>query len=127
MFKRIFVVEDDLDIAELLEFNLVRHGYLVSTFSDGSEAYDGILSDLPDLVILDLTLPGLTGMEICRYMRNTRRTQKIPIIILTARTAESDRLESIKSGANKFITKPFSIKEVLTNVQDLTSRKQTKV
>jgi DNA-binding response OmpR family regulator len=127
MFKRIFVVEDDLDIAELLEFNLVRHGYLVSTFSDGSEAYDGILSDLPDLVILDLTLPGLTGMEICRYMRNNLRTQKIPIIILTARTAESDRLKSIKSGANKFITKPFSIKEVLTNVQDLTSRKKTKV
>lgn len=127
MIKRIFIVEDDMDISELLEFNLKRQGYTVETCNNGSEAYQNIIKELPDLVILDLSLPGLSGMEICRYMRNNRHTRKIPVIILTARTAETDRLASLKSGADKFITKPFSIKEILTNIQDLASRKQTLV
>lgn len=127
MAKRIFVVEDDMDIAELLEFNLMRQGFAVATFRDGSEAYKEILIELPDLVILDLSLPGLTGTQICKYMRNDPRTQKIPIIILTARTAESDRLKSLNSGADRFMTKPFSIRDVLTNIQDLVSGEQTKV
>jgi len=125
MFKRIFVVEDDLDISELLEFNLKRKGYDVQTYSDGTKAYEAILENLPDLVILDLTLPGLTGMDICRYMRHNRRTKKIPIIMLTARTAERDRLEGLKNGANRFITKPFSIRDVMAHIQDLATTKQS--
>jgi len=123
MAKRIFVVEDDRDIAELLAFNLRQQGFIVSTFSDGSEAYQEILKDLPDLVLLDLGLPGLTGMEICKYIRNDQRTQKVPIIILTAKTADSDRREGLKTGADRFMTKPFSIRDVLKNVQELLSCK----
>ena len=82
MFRHICVVEDDADILELLEFNLKRKGYEVTTYNDGTEAYEGISNILPDLVILDLTLPGLTGMEICKYLRNNKRTSHIPIIIL---------------------------------------------
>ena len=126
MFRHICVVEDDADILELLEFNLKRKGYEVTTYNDGTEAYEGISNILPDLVILDLTLPGLTGMEICKYLRNNKRTSHIPIIILTARTDESDRLEGLKQGADKFITKPFSIKEILANIIELdTSGKRT--
>jgi len=81
---------------------------------------------VPDLVILDLTLPGLTGMEICKYLRNNQRTKHIPIIILTARTDESDRLDGLKQGADRFITKPFSIKEILANINELdTAGKRT--
>ena len=116
-------MEDDTDISELLEFNLSRQGFDVSTYQDGAEAYDGILQHLPDLVILDLTLPGLNGIEICRYMRNNPNTKKIPVIMLTARTEEYDRAEGLKTGADKFITKPFSIKDVLANINDLAARK----
>jgi len=92
---------------------------------DGDEALEEIHRRPPDLVILDLTLPGLTGMDICRYMRHNRRTKKIPIIMLTARTAERDRLEGLKNGANRFITKPFSIRNVLAHIQDLATTKQS--
>jgi two-component system alkaline phosphatase synthesis response regulator PhoP len=121
MFKQICVVEDDADILELLEFNLRRQGYEVTTYNEGTKAYEGITNILPDLVILDLSLPGLTGMEICKYLRNNQRTSHIPIIILTARTDESDRREGLKQGADKFITKPFSIKEILANIIELDS------
>ncbi len=117
--KRIFVVEDDPDISELLEFNLDLNGYDVSIFSDGNMAYQRILDDLPDLVILDLTLPGMNGFDICRYLRHNDRTRKIPVIMLTARTGENDRHAGLESGADKFITKPFSIKEILATIQAL--------
>ena len=123
MIKRIFVVEDDRDISELLEFNLKHQGFDVSTFYDGKKAYEGILDQLPDLVILDLTLPGINGMDICRYMRNNRQTERIPVIMLTARTAETDRAEGIRSGADRFITKPFSIRDVLTHINELADGK----
>jgi len=122
--KRIFVVEDDPDISELLEFNLHLKGYNVSVFGDGSMAYQRILDDLPDLVILDLTLPGINGLDICRYMRHNDRTREIPVIMLTARTGENDRDAGLKSGADKFITKPFGIKEILTAIQDLCTATQ---
>jgi len=126
MFKHICVVEDDADILELLEYNLRRQGYEVTTYNEGTGAFEGISNRVPDLVILDLTLPGLTGMEICKYLRNNQRTKHIPIIILTARTDESDRLDGLKQGADRFITKPFSIKEILANINELdTAGKRT--
>ena len=86
MKHNIYVVEDDTDIAELLYFNLEKEGFKVKTEKNGDKAFDEILKKTPDLLILDLNLPGLSGIEICKYLRENARTKDLPIIMLTART-----------------------------------------
>lgn len=118
----IYIAEDDNDIAELLEFNLINDGYEVKTSGRGDEAYSAIIKNKPDLLILDLNLPGMSGIEICKYIRETPSLREIPIIMLTARSQETDKVLGLKTGADDYVTKPFSIKELTARVDALLRR-----
>ncbi len=122
MKGHILIVEDDRDIAELLQFNLENEGYRVNLETHGERAYEKIVAEPPDLLILDLNLPGLTGIEICKYLRENARTRDLPIMMLTARTQEIDKIIGFEIGADDYITKPFSIREVLARVKALLRR-----
>ncbi len=115
----VFIVEDDYDIAEVLRFNLEHKGYKVLWEENGENAYERIIKDVPDLLILDIALPGISGIEVCRYLKNNPKTKNIPIMILTAKIKKEDREASLAAGANAFITKPFTLKEVLNKVSKL--------
>ena len=119
MPNTVFIVEDDPDIAEVLKFNLEHRGYKVFWEENGENAYEIILKVVPDILILDIALPGISGIELCRYLKNDPRTKCIPIIILTAKIKKEDRQASINAGADDFITKPFALKDVIKRVSKL--------
>ncbi|MEJ2054775.1 MAG: response regulator [Calditrichaceae bacterium] len=119
MPNTVFIVEDDQDIAEILRFNLEHRGYEVLWKGNGEEAYESIKEKLPDLLILDISLPGISGLQICRYLRSNPKTQKLPIMILTARTKKEDREEGMRAGADDYITKPFNLNDVMKRVDAL--------
>jgi len=115
--KTIFILEDDPDIGELLEFNLVNTGYSVLLEKSGLKGFDRIKTKPPDLLLLDLNLPELSGFEICKYLRKNDQTSKLPIIVITARASEMDRAACLELGVDEYITKPFRIKEMLKKVK----------
>lgn len=120
MTKQILVVEDNHDLAELVQLNLSDEGFRVRTVGDGLEA-DQCLQGMPfDLVILDLMLPGLDGLELCRRIR--RRADYLPILMLTAKSTELDRVLGLEVGADDYVTKPFSIRELVARVKALFRR-----
>jgi len=121
---RILVVEDDADIAQLVELYLGRAGFQVGVVANGSEAVGRIRRDRPDLIVLDLMLPGLDGLEICRTLRADATTAAIPIVMLTARAEEADRVAGLELGADDYVTKPFSPKELVARVKALLRRVQ---
>jgi two-component system alkaline phosphatase synthesis response regulator PhoP len=115
--RSILVVEDDADIAELVRFNLVEHGLAdVVVVNDGEQAISALRQRLPALVLLDILLPGMTGLELCRRLRNDAVTAALPIIMLTAKAAEVDRVLGLEMGADDYITKPFSPRELVARV-----------
>jgi DNA-binding response OmpR family regulator len=114
--KKILVVEDDLDLVELLRFNLTNAGFSVMAATDGSEALKKARSVVPDLILLDLMLPELDGFAVCEILRREAATAPIPIIILTAMSSHFARLAGLESGANDYITKPFSPKHLLGRI-----------
>lgn len=114
---KIFIVEDDPDINEILEYNLQREGYKTVTFTDGMNAYDAIIENTPDLIVLDLNLPSLSGIELCKYVRSNEMTEDVPVIMLTARSEEIDKIIGFEVGADDYITKPFSPRELLARVR----------
>lgn len=116
---RIAIVEDEPKLAELLERYLAREGFATERFDDGERALAALLADPPDLVLLDLMLPGLDGMSICRELR---RTSDLPIIMLTARVEEIDRLLGLELGADDYVCKPFSPREVVARVKTVLRR-----
>ncbi|HSQ43098.1 MAG TPA: response regulator transcription factor [Fibrobacteraceae bacterium] len=119
MNLKILAVDDDSDILELIRYTLSKDGFQVFLAMDGNEAW-GILNDESvDLVILDISLPGITGMEVCRRMKRDERLKNIPIIFVTARTQESDVLIGFQVGADDYVRKPFSPKELLARVNTL--------
>lgn len=118
----IYIVEDDPDIAELLEFNLHSSGYETVIEPNGRKAYELIISNPPDLLVLDLSLPGLSGIEICKYARENARTKDLPIIMLTAKAQETDKVIGLNIGADDYITKPFSMKELVARIKALLRR-----
>ena len=120
--KRILIVEDDRDISELVRYNLEREGYDVSALFEGGDAFDHALKRRPDLIILDLMLPGTDGMEICRSLKNEERTKNIPVIMLTAKGEESDVVVGLQMGADDYITKPFSPKVLTARVKAILRR-----
>ncbi|MBA2355862.1 MAG: response regulator transcription factor [Acidobacteria bacterium] len=120
--SRILVVEDDADIAELLRHYLERASHQVDVLAHGSEALARIRDQPPDLVILDRMLPGLDGLEICRLLRANPATADIAVMMVTARAEESDRIVGLELGADDYITKPFSAKEVVARVHALLRR-----
>jgi len=113
----IYVVEDDPDINEILEDNLQREGFKTTTFTDGMKAYDTIVEKPPDLVVLDLNLPSMSGIELCKYLRANELTEELPIIMLTARGEEIDKIIGFEVGADDYITKPFSPRELVARVK----------
>ena len=119
---QILVVEDDVDIAELVAFNLERQGWGCALVHHGAEGWEMIQRRRPDLVILDVMLPGMDGMQIFRAMKENEMTRGIPVIFLTARGELADRLEGLSLGADDYVTKPFSPKELVLRVRNVLSR-----
>lgn len=116
---RVLVAEDDLDIRELVQYKLKVAGIDVVAVADGTTALSVILTDPPDLCILDVMMPGMTGTELCESLRRRPETARIPIILLTAKAQESDIRSGLASGADEYIAKPFSPKHLLSRVETL--------
>ena len=114
---KILVVEDEPNQVELIEFNLNSEGYEVVVARDGEEALNLAEEENPDLILLDWMLPKVSGIEVCRQLRRSKMTREIPIVMLTARSEESDKLRGRDIGADDYITKPYSIKELLARVR----------
>jgi two-component system phosphate regulon response regulator PhoB len=119
---KVLVVEDDADIAELVVFNLERQGWECALVHHGTEGWEQIQCQRPDLVILDVMLPGMDGMQIFREMKQNEMTRGIPVIFLTARGELDDRLEGLSMGADDYVTKPFSPKELVLRVRNVLAR-----
>ncbi len=114
---RILVVDDEEPIVELIRFNLEREGFEVIATGDGDAALKKVASEQPDLIILDLMLPGQDGLSVCRILRNDPNTRGIPVIILSARSEEIDRVLGLEMGADDYVTKPFSPRELVARVK----------
>jgi DNA-binding response OmpR family regulator len=122
---KILVVDDEPEAVELLEFNLKQAGYVVSTAGDGAEALKRARTQTPDMIVLDVMLPEMDGFEICKSLRLDSSTAKIPIIMLTAKAAEIDRVLGLELGADDYLTKPFSPRELLLRIKKILARGQT--
>ncbi len=120
--KHITIVEDERDMAELIAMRLTREHYSVDIIHDGLEALEAIQSDCPDLVLLDLMLPGMSGMDVTKELRENSRTANVPIIMLTARGEESDVIVGLHVGADDYITKPFSMSVLMARIEAVLRR-----
>lgn len=127
MPKTVAVVDDESDILELVSLHLKKSNFSVKTFSSGARFLAYLNGDRPDLVILDLMLPDADGFEICRHMRKRDNLSSIPLIMLTAKTEESDRVCGLELGADDYVTKPFSPKELIARVKALLRRTTERV
>jgi len=119
----ILVVEDEPAIQELLTINLKHAGFLVVRAASAEEGYSAIRAALPDLVVLDWMLPGQSGVALCKKLRQEERTRELPIIMLTARVHEEDKVQGLEAGADDYITKPFSPKEMVARVRAVLRRR----
>ncbi|MCP4675503.1 MAG: response regulator [Deltaproteobacteria bacterium] len=123
MKTTILIVEDEKDLVEILEYNLEREGYDVRSAMTGSKAFEQIhLDPLPDLVLLDLMLPDISGTEICRRIRAEEKTRDIPVLMLTAKGEEIDRVVGFEVGADDYVTKPFSVRELMLRIKAILKR-----
>jgi len=118
----VLVIEDEPDIAELVRFNLDQEGFAAIVADDGDKGVEAIRRHRPALVILDLMLPGVSGLEICRRLRGDSATARLPIVMLTARAAEADRIVGLELGADDYVTKPFSPRELVARVRAVLRR-----
>jgi two-component system, OmpR family, alkaline phosphatase synthesis response regulator PhoP len=119
---RVLIVEDDADIRELIRYNLAEEGFAVDEAADGAQALERLQRRMPDLVVLDLMLPGMPGLEICRRIRSTPATAQLPILIVTAKGTEVDRVLGLEMGADDYVVKPFSPRELVARVKALLRR-----
>ena len=124
MLQEILIIEDDADIAESLQYNFKREGFRANVAESGEKGLRFALDEKnpPALIILDLMLPGMSGMELCRRLRRETLTEKTPIIMLTAKAAEIDKIAGLEIGADDYIVKPFSVKEVVARVRAVLRR-----
>ncbi|MDG1203985.1 MAG: response regulator transcription factor [Pseudomonadales bacterium] len=122
--KKIVVVEDEPDILEVLSYNLKREGFEVTTALDGARGLELVEKNSPDLVVLDLMLPGLDGLEICQRIKNNKKLSHIPVIMVTAKGEESDVVLGLGIGADDYIAKPFSPRELIARVKAVLRRSQ---
>jgi two-component system alkaline phosphatase synthesis response regulator PhoP len=122
--QKILVVDDEEDILELLRFNLTKEGYTVSSASTGEEALSMARTEGPDLILLDLMLPGMDGLEVARRLKGEPFTKNIPIVMLTAKGEESDIVTGLELGADDYITKPFSRKVLVARLRAVLRRKE---
>ncbi|MHB1393982.1 MAG: winged helix-turn-helix domain-containing protein [Clostridia bacterium] len=117
MNQRILVIEDEINIQELIKYNLEKNGYKVVVSDNGIDGLEEAFANVPDLILLDLMLPGLDGLEVCKRLRMDKRTKKVPIFMLTAKSEELDKVLGLELGADDYITKPFSIKELIARIR----------
>lgn len=122
MKKNILIVEDEPDAVELLELHLKNAGYDVTVAEDGEEALRKIHKSIPDLVILDLMIPEINGLEVCKVIRKDPATESIPVVMCTAKASEIDKVLGLELGADDYITKPFSPRELVLRVKNLLKR-----
>ncbi len=122
---KILIVEDERDIAELIEYNLKLEKYVTEIVTNGTQAVNRALRTQPDLVILDLMLPGMDGLEVCRLLKADSRTKSIPVLMLTAKGSEVDRIVGFEVGAEDYLTKPFSPRELALRVKAIMRRIKT--
>jgi two-component system phosphate regulon response regulator PhoB len=120
--KNVLIIEDEKDLAELLAFNLEKEGYTAVCVHDGKMGLERALAEIPDLILLDLMLPGLLGTEVCKELRKNQQTAHIPIIMITAKGDEIDRVVGFEVGADDYIVKPFSMREVALRVKAVMRR-----
>ncbi len=123
--KTILIIEDEGDLAELLAFNLDREGFRTQIALDGVAGLDAARAILPDLILLDIMLPGMAGTEVCKHLRESRKTAKIPVIMLTAKGEEIDRVVGFTVGADDYVVKPFSPRELVLRIKALLRRSVT--
>ena len=126
MPKRVLVVEDEPDLRSTLEFNLKSENYKVTTVSDGESALAEISKNIPDLILLDLMLPDMSGLEICKKIRGESFSDKVSIIMLTAKGEEVDRVVGFELGADDYVVKPFSVRELMLRVSSILKRSKEK-
>ena len=122
--KHIIFVEDESDIQELVQFNLTREGFQVTGYTSGEEGLSAIKKVKPDLILLDLMLPGIDGLEICRQLKRDSKTENIPVIMITAKTEESDIVTGLELGADDYLTKPFSPKVLIARIRSVLRRQK---
>ena len=120
--KRILIIEDDRDIVELVRYNLANEGFEVNALADGSSGLASLRKATPDLLILDLMLPKMPGLEVCKEIRRDATLNRLPILMLTARGEEADRVVGLEMGADDYVTKPFSPRELVARVKALLRR-----
>src|SRR5438105_1803705 len=124
---RILIIEDERGLTDVLTYNLNREGYDVIVAHDGQEGLRKAQMQLPDLILLDLMLPGLNGLEVCRELRAGERTRQVPILMLTAKAEETDQVVGFSMGADDYVTKPFSVKVLLQRIKVLQKRAEPEV
>ena len=120
--KKIFLVEDEEDLVEILNFNLERAGFEVNYTSNGEKALNYLKNNTPDLILLDWMLPGLSGLDICRIIKENEAIKRIPVIMLTAKSQDSNIVAGFENGADDYITKPFSPKVLLARIKKILIR-----
>ena len=123
--SRVLIIEDERALSDVLVYNLQREGYDTIVAHDGQEGLRKAQTLLPDLILLDLMLPGLSGLDVCRELRAGERTRDIPIVMLTAKAEETDQVVGFKMGADDYVTKPFSVKVLLERIKALHRRLET--
>jgi two-component system, OmpR family, phosphate regulon response regulator PhoB len=122
MSASILIVEDEASIHQLLDYNLRAEGFRTRVVETGEEVHSAISDEMPDLVLLDWMLPGLSGIEVCRLIRTRPETQTLPIVMLTARGEEAERVRGLATGADDYIVKPFSVPEVMARIRSILRR-----
>lgn len=122
MSAKVLIVEDDEALAELLRYNLSREGFQIENVQDGEDALLAVEEGAPDLIVLDWMLPHVSGIEICRQLRARSETKDIPVIMLTARGEEEDRVRGLEIGADDYLTKPFSMTELVARIRAVLRR-----
>lgn len=120
--KKVLIIEDEKDLAELLAFNLEKEGFAATCVHDGKRGLELAGTDIPDLILLDLMLPGLLGTEVCKALRKDQRTAQIPVVMITAKGDEIDRVVGFEVGADDYIVKPFSMREMVLRVKAVMRR-----
>lgn len=123
MRQTILVVDDEPDIVEIIQYNLEKSGFDVIVASDGPVALEKARDETPDLIVLDLMLPGLEGTDVCRILKQDERTRSIPILMLTAKSEEIDRIIGLELGADDYVVKPFSPREIALRIRNILRRR----
>lgn len=126
MKEKILIVEDEKDIVKMLDYNLKKESFRTLSVQDGEDALDLASREHPDLVILDLMLPGMDGLEVCKALKAAVKTASIPIIMLTAKSQESDKIVGLELGADDYVTKPFSPRELIARIKAVLRRVKEK-